>query len=178
MRGIISKFNAIEGCSDSNSCLKAEGHSNEESNNTCAQEPNPRNPSLTKGEKDTSRELSDRSASTFREASDQNSTCKRRRSPHSSRDPKNPKPRKTKGDSEKTPTQEQGSRSKVSNPNLRMFVLSKLELYKGRDGKYNGIVRILADVGFLQYCYMLIKGKPGNMSPGITKETLDGLTYE
>ena len=116
----------------------------------------------------TERELSDLSAS----------TCKRRRSPHSSRDPKNPKPRKTKGDSERIPTLEQGSRSKISSPNLRMFVRSKLEQYKDRNGKYNGLVRILADVGFLQYCYMLIKGKPGNMSKGVIKETLDGLTYE
>jgi hypothetical protein len=59
-----------------------------------------------------------------------------------------------------------------------MFVLSQLEKYKNTEGKYNGIVRILADPGFLQFCYMLIKGKPGNMSPGTTMETLDGLSYE
>ena len=59
-----------------------------------------------------------------------------------------------------------------------MFVLSELGQYKDRNGKYNGIVRILANAEFLQYCYMLIKGKLGNMSPGIRKETLDGLTYE
>lgn len=59
-----------------------------------------------------------------------------------------------------------------------MLVSSKLSQFRRRDNKYNGIVRILADPGFLQYCYMLIKGKPGNMSKGTTKETLDGLTYE
>ena len=58
-----------------------------------------------------------------------------------------------------------------------MFVTSKLDQYKTK-GKYNGIIRILADPGFLQYCYMLIKGKPGNMSVGTTKETLDGIEYE
>jgi hypothetical protein len=59
-----------------------------------------------------------------------------------------------------------------------MFVTSQLERYKDNDGKYNAIIRILADAGFLQFCYMLIKGKPGNMSKGITKETLDGISYE
>lgn len=59
-----------------------------------------------------------------------------------------------------------------------MFVKSQLGLYTHKDGRYNGIVRILADAGFLQYCYMLIKGKPGNMSKGATKETLDGISYE
>jgi group II intron reverse transcriptase/maturase len=56
--------------------------------------------------------------------------------------------------------------------------MSRLEQYKNSEGKYNAIVRILADAGFLQFCYMLIKGKPGNMSKGITKETLDGITYK
>jgi RNA-directed DNA polymerase len=45
------------------------------------------------------------------------------------------------------------------------------------DGKYNGIIRILADPAYLQFCYMLIKSKPGNMSRGLTKETLDGISY-
>lgn len=66
----------------------------------------------------------------------------------------------------------------VNNQSLRMFVMSQLEQYKTHDGRYNAIIRILADAGFLQYCYMLIKGKTGNMSKGITKETLDGITYE
>jgi hypothetical protein len=59
-----------------------------------------------------------------------------------------------------------------------MFVMSRLEQYKDENNKYNGIIRILADPGFLQFCYMLIKGKPGNMSAGITRETLDGISYE
>lgn len=50
--------------------------------------------------------------------------------------------------------------------------------YETKDNKYNGIINILSDIGFLQYCYLLIKGKPGNMSKGSTKETLDGLTFE
>jgi len=103
---------------------------------------------------------------------------KRRRSPHSSPDPKDPNSKKIKGDSVKTTAEKQRSRSKVNNLNLRMFVQSKLGLYKDKHGMYNGIIRILADAGFLQYCYMLIKGKPGNMSKETTKETLDGISYE
>ena len=150
--------------------MKAEGHSNEESNNTCAQEPKSENPVLNAERNNTIKELSDLSASTPK--------GKRRRSPHSSRDQKNPKPRKMKGDSERSQTTKQGSRNKISSPNLRMFVLHRLEQYKNKDGKYSGIIRILADAGFLQYCYMLIKGIPGNMSPGTTEETLDGLSYQ
>jgi len=56
--------------------------------------------------------------------------------------------------------------------------MSRLEQYKDENNKYNGIIRILADPGFLQFCYMLIKGKPVNMSAGITRETLDGISYE
>jgi group II intron reverse transcriptase/maturase len=107
------------------------------------------------------------------------STNKRRRSSHSSHYPGDPAPdKKTKGNSVNTKAEKQGSRSKVNSQNLRMFVQSKLNLYRNADGKYNGIVRILADAGFLQYCYMLIKGKPGNMSKGTTKETLDGISYK
>jgi len=115
----------------------------------------------------------DLSASTSR-----NSIDKRGRSPRSSPDPKDPNSRKTKGGSEKTSVKKQGSRSMVNNQNLRMFVQSRLDIYKNDQDKYNGIIRILADAGFLQFCYMLIKGKPGNMSKGATKETLDGISYE
>lgn len=117
--------------------------------------------------KDTTKELSDPNAS----------TCKRGQNPHSSQEPKIPNS-PTKGGSVKSLILIQGSRSMVSNQSLRMFVTSKLEQYKNIDGKYNAIIRILADAGFLQYCYMLLKGKPGNMSKGITKETLDGISFE
>lgn len=55
-------------------------------------------------------------------------------------------------------------------------MISQLERYKDSIGKYNALIRILADAGFLQVCYLLIKGKPGNMSKGMTKETLDGIS--
>lgn len=166
---MISNLNAVGGCSDSNSCLKTEDHSNEESNHvTCAQGPKSDKPILLLSKNDSKKETSDLSAS----------KCMRRRSPRISPDPKSPIPRETKGGSGRSLTQRQGSRSMVNNQNLRMFVLSKLGQYRNSDNKYNGIIRILADPGFLQYCYMLLKGKPGNMSVGATNETLDGISYE
>jgi hypothetical protein len=167
---MISNLKANKGCTDLTSCLEAEGHSNEESSNTCVQEPKLDKTISTNNKverNDTTRELLDLNAS----------TCKRGRSPHSSQERKTPISQ-VKGDSASSPNPKQRSRSMVNNQNLRMFVISRLEQYKNKDGKYNAIIRILADVGFLQFCYMLIKGKPGNMSKGITKETLDGITYE
>ena len=167
---MISNLKASKGCPDLTSCLQAEGHSNEESNTvTCAQEPKPDQPISSKmnERKDRTKIPSDPNAS----------TRKRVRNPHSSQEPKIPNSQ-AKGGSVKPPALKQGSRSMVSNQSLRMFVMSRLEQYKNSEGKYNAIVRILADAGFLQLCYMLIKGKPGNMSKGITKETLDGITYK
>lgn len=40
---------------------------------------------------------------------------------------------------------------------------------------YNGIIRIIANPLFLQGCYNEIKSKPGNMSRGTSKTTLDGI---
>lgn len=53
---------------------------------------------------------------------------------------------------------------------------AKKELNKYKTGeKYNGIINILSNPTFLQACYLEIKSKPGNMSKGITPETLDGI---
>jgi hypothetical protein len=170
---LISNFKANGGSSDPTSCLQAEGHSNEESKIvTCAQEPKPNktisfDDNTSSERKDTTKELSDLNAS----------TCKRGRSPRSSQEPKIPNSQ-AKGGSVNSPDLKQGFRSMVSNQSLRMFVTSQLERYKNDNGKYNAIIRILADAGFLQCCYILIKGKAGNMSKGIKRETLDGLTYE
>lgn len=172
---MISNFKANSGGSDGISSLEAEGHSNEESNKvTHVQEP--------KTGKAVSininRIMIDKN-STDNEPSDLSaSTRKRGQSSRSSPRPKILIPSVTKESSVKSSARKQGSRSKADGPTLRMFVLSRLEQYKSRDGRYNGIIRILADVGFLQFCYLLIKGKPGNMSYGLTKETLDGLTFE
>lgn len=164
---MISNLKANSRCSDTVSCLETEGHSSEESNRvTYVQEPKLRK-TISKERNDTNKELLDPNAS----------TRKRGRNPRSSQEPKTPNSQ-AKGGSAKPLALTQGSRSMVSNQSLRMFVTSQLERYKDNDGKYNAIIRILADAGFLQFCYMLIKGKPGNMSKGITKETLDGISYE
>lgn len=172
---MISNLKVSGGCTDSTNSLQAEGHSREESNIvTYAQEPKPGetispNDKTLSEKKDTSRELLDLNASANK--------SKRGQSPHSSEERKSPNSQ-AKGGSAKSSTLKQGSRSMVSNQSLRMLVMSRLEQYRNKDGKYNAIIRILADAGFLQFCYMLIKGKPGNMSRGITKETLDGISYE
>lgn len=62
--------------------------------------------------------------------------------------------------------------------NLRTFVDERLNKYKTRDDKFNGLIRILADPEFLQLCYLSIKSKPGNMTKGLTNETLDGISLE
>lgn len=167
---MISNLKANSRCSDSVSCLEAEGHSSEESNKvTCVQGPKPEKTFLSNLEKknDTHEELLDPNAS----------TCKRGRNPHSSEEVKTPNSQ-AKGGSVKSTALAQRSRSKVSNLSLRTFVISQLECYKDTNGKYNAIIRILADAGFLQVCYLLIKGKPGNMSKGMTKDTLDGISLE
>jgi hypothetical protein len=101
----------------------------------------------------------------------------RGRNSHSSLSSKGPNPKGTKGRSKKTPETKSKVSQLVSGQTLRTFVQSKLDNYKNKDGKYNGIVRILADPAFLQFCYLLIKGKPGNMTKGITCETLDGISF-
>lgn len=55
---------------------------------------------------------------------------------------------------------------------LYKVVLSQLDTYKQKDGKYNGISRIISPE-MLRSCYSLIKSKPGNMTRGATPETLD-----
>lgn len=40
------------------------------------------------------------------------------------------------------------------------------------------IYNILCDPYFLEYAYETIKSKPGNMTPGVTPETLDGINWE
>lgn len=167
---MFSKLKANVGCSDNIGSLEAESHSNEESEKFAhVQEPKIEKSVLQISNKnDPNNEPSDLSAS----------TCKRGQSLRSSQKGKPSTSRVTKEGSARSSTRVQRSRSKVNNPTLRMFVQSQLKQYERKDGKYNGIIRILADVGFLQFCYLLIKGKPGNMSYGATRETLDGITYE
>lgn len=168
---MISNLKATKGCTDLSGNLEADGHSSEESNQiTHVQEPKSSETEGIMPRNDVIGEPLDLSASVQEN--------KRRRSSHSSSELEIPNSRETKGNSEKASAQGRRSRSMVSNQNLRTFVQLELNKYRTEDDKYNGIIRILSDVGFLQFCYMLIKGKPGNMSQGSTRETLDGLSYE
>lgn len=69
------------------------------------------------------------------------------------------------------------SSSKTVKPNLASIVASKLNDFITYDSKFSGLIRIIADPYFLIACYEEIKGKPGNMTRGTTKTTLDGLTF-
>lgn len=64
---------------------------------------------------------------------------------------------------------------KSANPPLAYIISQKLNEYKTHDAKYNKVIQLLSDPFFLIACYEEIKGKPGNMTNGANKETLDGL---
>ena len=73
----------------------------------------------------------------------------------------------------KTPTRK-GGKSTVS---ASMWAKVELNKYLRNDSRYNGIIRIIANPLFLWACYEEIRGKPGNMSPGTTSQTQDGLRW-
>jgi len=58
------------------------------------------------------------------------------------------------------------------------WLMEKLNELKKKAGKYNGIINIISDPEFLYAAYLLIKNKPGNMTKGISKITLDGINWE
>jgi hypothetical protein len=57
------------------------------------------------------------------------------------------------------------------------MVKKELFQYKEHNGKYNGLIRIISKPEFLVACYEEIKGKPGNMTPGVDNTTLDGISF-
>lgn len=61
---------------------------------------------------------------------------------------------------------------------LVILVNQELQKYKTKQGKYNGLVKLLSKPEFLVACYESIRGKPGNMTPGTEKATLDGLSWD
>lgn len=61
---------------------------------------------------------------------------------------------------------------------LVALVSRYLQNYENKQGKYNGIINILRSPEFLAACYQKIRGKPANISPGIVKESLDGITWD
>jgi hypothetical protein len=60
-------------------------------------------------------------------------------------------------------------------PNLTYIISQKLEEFRTHDNKYNKFIKLISDPFFLIACYEEIRGKQGNMTKGIKKETLDGL---
>ena len=80
------------------------------------------------------------------------------------------KNKKVSGD---TPTKVQKVKKSVS---LVTLVQKELRNYINKQGIYNGLINILKKPEFLVACYEEIRGKPGNMTKGSTKETLDGIT--
>jgi len=79
-----------------------------------------------------------------------------------------------------TPSEKAGSaenlipKGEILEHKLYRVGLKELTKYKTKDGKYNGIIRII-DSKMLQTCYSLIKSKPGNMTAGAESITLEGL---
>jgi len=60
---------------------------------------------------------------------------------------------------------------------FRVWLTLRLGRYRDSlDNKYNGLINLITNPDFLWASYELIKSHPGNMSPGIDKTTLDGLT--
>lgn len=52
---------------------------------------------------------------------------------------------------------------------------SRISQLQKKHQKFYNLVSLLYDVNLLVSCYLMIRGKPGNMSPGSTPETLDGI---
>jgi group II intron reverse transcriptase/maturase len=56
---------------------------------------------------------------------------------------------------------------------VRLLVNSK----KMPNGRFKDLISIIANESLLRTCYQWIRGKPGNMTPGIDRETLDGAAH-
>lgn len=57
-------------------------------------------------------------------------------------------------------------------------VTKLLEQRSNVAGKYYKLLEILANPFYLEKCYNEIMSKPGNMTKGLSKETLDGIDWE
>ncbi len=55
-------------------------------------------------------------------------------------------------------------------------LLNKLE--KNNNNKFYGVTRIISNPEFLKFAYYQIKNKPGNLTPGGSTQTLDGITND
>lgn len=54
-------------------------------------------------------------------------------------------------------------------------VFDSLRNLENTSGKFRQLIHIISDVDLLIYAYEKIKSKPGNMTPAVTNETLDGI---
>lgn len=75
--------------------------------------------------------------------------------------------------SEQTPSQ---VRRVGKSASFVALVQKELLNYRNKQGVYNGLVDLLRKPEFLVACYEEIRGKPGNMTRGMTDETLDGIS--
>lgn len=75
--------------------------------------------------------------------------------------------------SDKTSSTAQKTRKSDS---FAALVKKELQTYCNKQNVYNGLINIMKNPAFLVACYEEIKGKPGNMTKGSIKGTLDGIT--
>jgi hypothetical protein len=99
-----------------------------------------------------------------------NSSSKKNSDLESKKAKRENKPKKNKDSAEKTKVSEALSRIA-----FQTEIQNKInELQKSHQKIYN-LDKFYTDINFLVICYMMIKGKAGNMTPGTIDETLDGI---
>lgn len=100
---------------------------------------------------------------------------------HETPKPKAKKPKASKSNESKLKTKESKAKgSKAVVPSSEFTSLkSQMELLnKSKHGRYFRIMDIITNPTFLINCYELIKGRPGNMTPGTDRTTLDGINLD
>jgi len=100
---------------------------------------------------------------------------------HETPKPKAKKPKASKSNESKLKTKESKAKgSKAVVPSSEFTSLkSQMELLnKFKHGRYFRIMDIITNPTFLINCYELIKGRPGNMTPGTDRTTLDGINLD
>lgn len=70
------------------------------------------------------------------------------------------------------------SQDSESFTSVSSWAKTEVNKYLRGDDKYNGLIKILANPTFLQASYLEIRSKPGNMSKGSDKTTLDGISLK
>ena len=86
--------------------------------------------------------------------------------------------RTSRGKKNKGGTTKEKAKANPVKPTLASIVLPKLDRSRTYDGKYNNLIHMISDTKFMVACYNEIKGNPGNMTPGSSRETLDGINLK